>query len=105
VPVIQRTGAAEIILSGESVATGTYEVTLDQSVPTMGTARRTSAKGVIRLRFGDNAHRAMTGRTVRVRFDGTVELPVDVTLYVPAAGFIAFTCSEASGLLAESSSF
>jgi len=89
------------MLSGEPVATGTYEVTLDQTVPAMGTARRTSAKGVIRLRFGDFAHRAMTGRSVRIRFDARVELPVDVTLYVPAAGFIAFTCSDASPMLGE----
>jgi hypothetical protein len=99
-PVIQRTGAAEIIASGESVATGTYEATLDQTVPTLGTGR-TSAKGVIRLRFGQNAHRAMTGRSVRVRFDWRVELPVEVTLYVPAAGFIAFTCSDASPIVSE----
>jgi len=96
VPVIQRTGAAEIILSGEPVAAGIYEVTLDQSVPAVGTVRRTTAKGVIRLRHGEMAHRAMAGRSVRVRFDERVELPVEVTLYVPAAGFIAFTCSDAA---------
>jgi hypothetical protein len=40
----------------------------------------------------------MAGRAVRVRFDWRVELPVEVTLYVPAAGFIAFTCSDATAL-------
>ena len=100
-PFIQRAGAAEIILSGEPVATGTYEVTLDQSVPALGTARRTTAKGVIRLRHGETAHRAMAGRSVQVRFDEKVELPVEVTLYVPAAGFIAFTCSDASPIAGE----
>ena len=88
-------------MSGEPVATGTYEVTLDQSVPAVGTARHTSAKGVIRLRHGETAHRAMAGRSVRVRFDGRVELPVEVTLYVPAAGFIAFTSSDASPISGE----
>ena len=100
-PVIQRTGAAEILASGESVATGTYEVTLDQSVPAIGAERRTSARGVIRLRLGNAAHRAMAGRSVQVRFDWRVEMPVEVTLFVPAAGFIAFTCAEASALVGE----
>ena len=97
-PVIQRTGAAEILASGDPVATGTYEATLDRSVPAVGTARRTTAKGVIRLRSRETALRAMVGRLVRVRFDWRVELPIEVTLYVPAAGFIAFTCSDASEL-------
>lgn len=104
-PVVQRTGAAEILASGEPVATGTYEVTLDRSVPAVGTARRTSAKGVIRLRSRETAHRAMLGRSVRVRFDWRVELAVEVTLYVPAAGFIAFTCSDASELDVDAAAF
>jgi hypothetical protein len=80
------------------VATGTYEITLDRTVSAVGSARSTTAKGVIRLRSRESAHRAMVGRSVQVRFDWKVELPVEVTLYVPAAGFIAFTCSDASEL-------
>ena len=41
----------------------------------------------------------MGARSVTVRFDKRVELPVSVHLYVPAAGFLAFTCTEASALV------
>ena len=41
----------------------------------------------------------MGARSVSIRFDQRVELKVSVHLYVPAAGFIAFTCAEASAIV------
>ena len=89
--IIEKTGLAEILLPDNSSATGSYHVVIEPSA--------TLAKGVLRLDEGQAAHTAMGARSVRIRFDKRVELPVSVHLYVPGAGFIAFTCPEASALV------
>jgi hypothetical protein len=91
VRIIEQTGLAEILLPDNTSATGSYHLVIEPSA--------TLAKGVLRLDDGQEAHTAMGARNVTIRFDKRVELPVSVHLYVPAAGFIAFTCPEASALV------
>ena len=89
--VIEKTGVAEVLLPDHTTATGSYHVVIEPSA--------TLARGVLRLDDGQIADTAMGARSVTVRFDKRVELPVSVHLFVPAAGFIAFTCPEASALV------
>jgi hypothetical protein len=91
VRIIEKTGVAEVLLPDHTIATGSYHVVIEPTA--------TLARGVLRLDDGQIAHTAMGARSVTVRFDKRVELPVSVHLYVPAAGFIAFTCPEASALV------
>ena len=89
--VIQKTGIAEVLLPDNTTATGSYVVIFEPAA--------TMAKGVLRLDEGQAAHTAMGPRTVTVRFDRRTELQVSIHLFVPAAGFIAFTCLEAQELV------
>ena len=90
---IERTGVAEVLLPDDTTAPGTYHVVIERSA--------TVAKGIIRLEEGHSAPRVMGARRVRVRFNGKTELLVSVYLYIPAAGFIAFTSPEAAALTLE----
>jgi hypothetical protein len=89
--VIQKSGTAEALLPDDTTATGSYVVVFEPSA--------TTAKGVLRLDDGQAVHMAMGPRVVTMRFDHRTELRVDVHLFVPAAGFIAFTCLEAQELV------
>jgi hypothetical protein len=90
--VIQKTGIAEVLLPDNTTATGSYVVVFEPSA--------TRAKGVLRLDDSQAAaHTAIAPRVVTVRFDGKTELRVNVHLFVPAAGFMVFTCLEAQELV------
>ena len=89
--IIEKTGLAEVLLPDSTRATGSYHLVVEPAA--------TLAKGVVRLDQGQQAHAAMGARSVSIRFDQRVELKVSVHLYVPAAGFIAFTCAEASAIV------
>jgi hypothetical protein len=91
VHIIEKSGLAEVLLPDNSSATGSYHLVIEPAA--------TFAKGVVRLDQGQRAHTAMGARSVNIRFDQRVELKVSVHLYVPAAGFIAFTCAEASAIV------
>jgi hypothetical protein len=89
--VIQKSGIAEVLLPDNTTATGSYVVVFEPTA--------TTAKGVLRLDDGQAAHTAMGPREVTMRFDRKMDLRVNVHLFVPAAGFIAFTCLEAQELV------
>ena len=98
-------GLAEILLEGSILATGSCHLVVEklrsQGAPGQGEPTQeilASARGTIRLDKGDRAHRAMDAGPVRVRLGGAIELRVDVHLYVPTARFLAFTCSDVTGI-------
>ena len=91
VQVIEKTGLAQVLLPDNRSATGSYHLVIEPTA--------SFAKGVVRLDQGQQAHATLGARCVRIRFDQRVELQVSVHLYVPAAGLIAFTCTEASAIV------
>jgi hypothetical protein len=98
--VTERVGEAEVLLGDTVVAKGSYSLVIEP--PALDARRphegRRRARGTLRLEDGHTAHKAMAAPAVRVRLDRSVEVTVEVHLYVPGAAFVAFTCADGAVL-------
>jgi hypothetical protein len=91
-------GVAEVLLDDSVLATGQYHLVLEHPDEAGEPAAGPRARGTIRLDQGSGTHRAMSAPAVRIRLDHATELVAEVHLYVPGAGFVAFTCSDRCAL-------
>ena len=97
-------GFAEILLGNSVLATGSCHLVVEKLRSRGATPEGnghdvlTGARGTIRLDKGESVPGTVADGPVRIRLVGTVELMVDVHLLVPAAGFLAFTCSDVAGV-------
>ena len=91
--MIERRGRVDVIREDVTVS-GTYLLAIEDD-RTPPTARGTA-------RFFDNAHlihRALAVERVLLCIDGSAEIEVSITVFVPGESFIAFTCADVSVLL------
>jgi len=95
----QRVGEAEILLRGEAVASGPYELKLERAPLSLGGTPHLTAKGYVRLETLQSLLWAARGRRIQIRLDRAIELDVEITLFIRAARYLAFACQDAAALL------